>query len=77
MTDEGLEGGFSSAEFHPDGVLLGTGTEEGLVRVWDVKGQKVCADLYVNLCKSESGFGVQGLGLELELAPTACPCFGH
>lgn len=41
VTDETLEGGYASAAFHPDGVLLGSGTQEGVVRVWDVKGQKV------------------------------------
>lgn len=41
MADESLVAGYASAEFHPDGVLLGTGTQDGVVRVWDVKGQKV------------------------------------
>lgn len=40
VADASLKGGYASAEFHPDGVLLGTGTQEGLVRVWDLKTQK-------------------------------------
>jgi hypothetical protein len=41
VEDPAVEGGFTSAAFHPDGVILGTGTEESLVRVWEVRQQKV------------------------------------
>lgn len=41
---EASSDGYTSAAFHPDGVLLGTGTLEGRLRVLDVKNQ-VC-DLF-------------------------------
>ena len=42
VEDAAVEAGYRCAAFHPDGVILGTGTTDGLVLVWEVKAQKVC-----------------------------------
>lgn len=38
-----MEGGYTSAEFHPDGLILGAGTEDSTIRVWEMRQQKVTA----------------------------------
>ena len=41
VEDAAVDSGYRCAAFHPDGVILGTGTTDGLVLVWEVKQQKV------------------------------------
>lgn len=41
VSDPAVEGGLTCAQFHPDGLILGTGTADALVRIWEVRQQKV------------------------------------
>ncbi|KAI7866575.1 WD40-repeat-containing domain protein [Spinellus fusiger] len=43
-TDAEAEKGYSALEFHPDGMILGAGTVDSVVRIWDVKSQTVAAN---------------------------------
>jgi pre-mRNA-processing factor 19 len=37
--DDSVKKGFTSAMFHPDGLILATGTGDSKIRIWDIKEQ--------------------------------------
>ncbi|KAI7895102.1 WD40-repeat-containing domain protein [Mucor mucedo] len=41
--DTEVEAGFHSIEFHPDGMILGAGTGNGVLQMWDVRSQQIAA----------------------------------
>lgn len=57
-----MEEGYTSASFHPDGLILGMGTAESIVRIWDVKSQANVAQFeghsgpVTDVSFSENGF---------------------
>ena len=55
-----MEAGYASAEFHPDGLILGTGTQDALVRIWETRQQKVPPPLLCALPIDDSHGFIRG-----------------
>lgn len=51
---------YSSGTFHPDGLILGTGTTSGLLRVWDVRAMQNVQTL---VAPTANGTGSSGASL--------------
>lgn len=62
VRDESVETGYTSCQFHPDGLILGTGTQGSMVHIWEVRQQKNVAKFeghkgpVSGLCFSENGY---------------------
>ncbi|KAG0175132.1 hypothetical protein DFQ30_000615, partial [Apophysomyces sp. BC1015] len=41
--DADTKAGYTAVDFHPDGMILGAGTGDSVVRIWDIKSQTVAA----------------------------------
>ena len=50
MSDDAVKAGYTAAEFHPDGMLLGTATADSSIFVWETRLAKVrcLSDTYVS-----------------------------
>lgn len=73
MFDENIKTGYTAAEFHPDGLILGTGTADSSIYIWEARQEKVCLNRIcsASLARALSYCVDQQRSAELG---TACSC---
>lgn len=70
VKDPNVGKGFGCAAFHPDGLILGTGTLDNLIRIWDMKTQQNVAsfdghtDVVNEISFSENGYHLASAGAD-------------
>ena len=41
VEDESAGAGYTAAQFHPDGLILGVGSQDARIRIWEIRTAKV------------------------------------
>jgi len=49
VSEDKITAGYTCAEFHPDGMLLGTGTANASLDVWETRFSKVCFAITIGM----------------------------
>ncbi len=76
MSDDAVKAGYTAAEFHPDGMLLGTATADSSIFVWETRLAKVrcLSDTYVSRLQTYLALQCGAAWTGRQLLPAASPC---